>query len=93
MRFLAKAPTLGSAAAFAWRRVLPSASGARRLRTQRNGRRYHRGTPSVDDVDDLTAVDPLQVDRGDPEVGMPELPLDHIQWDALSCHFNGVGVA
>lgn len=52
-----------------------------------------RGTPSVDDVDDLTAVDPLQVDRGDPEVGMPELALDHIQWDALSRHFNGVGVA
>jgi hypothetical protein len=47
----------------------------------------------VDNVDDLAAVDPLQVDRGDPEVGMPELALDHIQWDALSCHFNGVGVA
>jgi hypothetical protein len=33
----------------------------------------------MDDIDDLAAVDPLQVDRGDPEVRVAKLALDHIQ--------------
>ena len=47
----------------------------------------------MDDIGERAAVDPLQVDRGDPAVGVPELALDHIQRDALSGHFNGVGMA
>lgn len=47
----------------------------------------------MDDIDDLAAVDPLQVDRGDPEVRVAELALDHIQRDALPRHLHRVGVA
>ena len=46
----------------------------------------------MDDIDDLSTVDPLKVDRGDSEVGVAELALDHLQRDALSRHFNGMGV-
>ena len=46
----------------------------------------HRG-------DDLAAVDALQVDRGDAEVGVSELALDDDQWDTLAGHLDGVGVA
>jgi hypothetical protein len=46
----------------------------------------------MDDIDDLSTVDPLKVDRGDSEVGVAELALDHVQRDALSRHFNGMGV-
>jgi hypothetical protein len=47
------------------------------------GGRDHRRAPSVDGVDDLRVVDALQIDRGDPEMGMPELALDDDQRDAL----------
>ncbi len=43
-------------------------------------------------VNDLGAVDALQVDRCDPEVGMPELALDDDERDALVSHLNGMGV-
>ncbi len=43
-------------------------------------------------VNDLGAVDALQVDRCDPEVGMPELALDHDERDALVSHLDGMGV-
>jgi hypothetical protein len=38
-------------------------------------------------------VDALRVDRGDPEVGVPELALDDDQRDAFPSHLDGVGVA
>jgi hypothetical protein len=47
----------------------------------------------VDGVDDLGAVDPLQVDRGDAEGRVSELALDDDQWDALAGHLDGVRVA
>jgi hypothetical protein len=47
----------------------------------------------VDGVDDLGAVDALQVDRGHAEAGVPELPLDDDQRDALACHLDGVSMA
>jgi len=47
----------------------------------------------VDRVDDLTCIDSLQVDRGDPEVGMPELPLDNRQRDAFVRHLDRMRVA
>ena len=47
----------------------------------------------VDGVDDLGAVDALQVDRGDAEVAVAELALDDDQRDAFARHLDGVGVA
>jgi hypothetical protein len=47
----------------------------------------------VDGVDDLGAVDALQVDRRDAEVGVPELALYDEQRNALASHFDGVRVA
>jgi hypothetical protein len=42
----------------------------------------------VDGADDFAAVDALEVDAGDAEVGMPELSLDHDQWHSLVRHFD-----
>ncbi len=44
-------------------------------------------------VDDLRAVDSLQVDRGDTEVRVPELTLDDDQGDALVGHLDCMSVA
>jgi hypothetical protein len=41
--------------------------------------RDHRGAAGVHGVDDLGVVDALQVDRGDAEVGVSELPLDDVR--------------
>jgi hypothetical protein len=46
----------------------------------------------VDSVDDLRAIDPLQVDGGDAEVRVPELALDHDQGDALVRHLDCMSV-
>ena len=35
---------------------------------------------------------PLQVDRGNPEVRLAELPLDHVERHAFSSHLNSVRV-
>jgi hypothetical protein len=47
----------------------------------------------VDGGDDLGGVDPLQINRGDAEVGVPQLALDDVERDALVGEFDGVGVA
>src|SRR4051794_7625994 len=47
----------------------------------------------MDGVNDLGAVDALEVDRGDAEVGVPELALNDDQRDTLAGHLDGVGVA
>src|SRR5205809_268628 len=44
-------------------------------------------------ADDLGVVDPLQINRGHTEVGMPELSLDHVQRHALARHLDRVRVA
>ena len=44
-------------------------------------------------VDDLGVVDPAQVHRRDPEIGMPELPLYDQQRDTLAGHLDGVSVS
>jgi hypothetical protein len=44
----------------------------------------------VDRVDDLGVVDPTQVRRGNPEVGMPELALYDQQRDPLARHLDSV---
>ena len=46
----------------------------------------------VDRVDDLPRVDPLQVNRRNPEVRVPELPLDDRQRDPFVRHLDRVGV-
>jgi len=44
----------------------------------------------VDRVHDLSRVDPLEVNRRDPKVGMPELPLDNRQRDPFVRHLDRV---
>jgi hypothetical protein len=39
----------------------------------------HRRLAGVDGGDDLGVVDPLQIDGGDPEVGVPQLALDDVE--------------
>ena len=41
-------------------------------------------------VDNLASVNPLQVDRGDPKVRVPELALDDRQRDAFVGHLDRV---
>jgi hypothetical protein len=47
----------------------------------------------MDGIDDLRAVDPLQIHRRDPEVRVPELALDDIERHTLPCHLDRVRVA
>jgi hypothetical protein len=42
----------------------------------------------MDGADDLAAVDPLQVDAGDPKVGVPKLTLNHNQRNSLVRHLD-----
>ena len=63
-----------------------------RLGTQRRVDGDHRSASGVNGVDDLGAVDALQVDRGDAEARVAELALDDDQRHALASHLDGVGV-
>jgi hypothetical protein len=47
----------------------------------------------VDGVDDLGAVDALQVDRRDAEIGVPELALNYDQRYAFVRHLDRVRVS
>jgi hypothetical protein len=47
----------------------------------------------VDGVDDLRAIDPLQVNGRDPEVRVPELALDNDQRHALMRQLDSVRMA
>lgn len=44
----------------------------------------------MDRVDDLRAVDALQIDAGDPEVRMSQLPLNNDERNALTRHLHRV---
>ena len=46
----------------------------------------------MDGLDDLAAVDALEVDAGDAEVAVSELALDDDQRHAFARHLDGVGV-
>lgn len=78
-----------------WAAGLPSAR--RRpdglARDQTGGRADGRCRTCVNGVDDLGVVDHLQIDRGDPEVRVPELPLDDNERDAFVRHLDRVRVA
>lgn len=50
----------------------------------------HGGASGVDGVDDLGAVDALQVDRDDAEAGVPKLTLDHDERHSFASHLDGV---
>jgi len=46
----------------------------------------------VDRIDDLGAIDPAQINRRDPEIGMPQLPLDDHDRDPLARHLDRVSM-
>jgi hypothetical protein len=62
------------------------------LRPQAGARWDHRRPAVVNDVDDLARIDSLGIDRRDPEVRMPELPLNDRQRDPFVRHLDRVGV-
>jgi hypothetical protein len=45
----------------------------------------------MDGADDLAAINALQVDAGDPKVGVPKLTLDHHERNALVRHLDRAG--
>jgi hypothetical protein len=47
----------------------------------------------VDGIDDLAAVDSLEVDAGDAEVGMTSMPLDDVEGNGFARHLDGVRVS
>jgi hypothetical protein len=47
----------------------------------------------VDGVDGLGAVDALEVNARDAEVGVSELSLDDHEWNALVCHLDRMSVS
>ena len=59
---------------------------------QRHTDGHHGRASGVDGFDDFAAIDALQVDRGDAEVGMAELALYDVERDAFAGHLDGVGV-
>jgi hypothetical protein len=63
------------------------------LWAQAGARWDHRRSPMVDRLDDLFRIDPLEINRRDPEVRMPQLPLDNRQRDSFVGHFDGVGMS
>ena len=64
-----------------------------RQRAQSGARGDHRRSAGVDGIDDLAAIDALQVDRRDPQVSVTELALDDDQRDFFACHLHGVGMS
>jgi hypothetical protein len=46
----------------------------------------------VDGVDNLAGIDPLEIDRRDPKMGMPELSLDDRQRDPFVRHLDRMSV-
>jgi hypothetical protein len=68
-------------------------SPPRTLRSQAGARRDHRWPAVMDSVDDLSCVDALEVDRRDPEVRMPELPLDDRQRDPFVRHLDRMSMS
>ena len=77
-------------------RVLQCATEQRRARKRSEPQRHadgdHRCASGVDGLDDLAAVDALQVNGRDAEVALAELALDDDQRYAFARHFDGVGV-
>jgi hypothetical protein len=63
-----------------------------RLRSQAGACRDHGRLAVVDRLHDLSGVDSLEVDRGDPEVRVSELPLDDRQRDPFVGHLDRVSM-
>src|ERR671925_1321961 len=83
-----------SVSASSWLLLRASSGCPRAIRSQpeRHADRDHRCASGVDGLDDLAAVDALEVDTGDAEVAVPELALDDDQRHAFAGHLDGVGV-
>jgi hypothetical protein len=67
-------------------------TGPGRLDVESGARGDHRGLSGVDGGDDLGVVDPLEIDGGHAEVGLPQLALDDVERDPLVGEFDGMGV-
>jgi hypothetical protein len=81
----------------AWRRQLPllcatSSAALAGSEPQRGADGDHRRASGVRGLDDLAAVDALEVDGGDAEVAVSELAVDGDQRDAFASHLDGVGM-
>jgi hypothetical protein len=76
-------------------RIARQAASSRRHRSepQRRADGDHRRRSGVHGLDDLAAVDALEVDGRDAEVAVAELALDDDQRHAFAGHLDGVGVA
>jgi hypothetical protein len=46
----------------------------------------------MDGADDLAAIDALQIDAGDPKIGVPKLTLDHDERNAFVRHLDRMSV-
>ena len=46
----------------------------------------------MDGLNDLSVVDALEIDGGDPEIAVAKLALDDDERYAFASHFDGVGV-
>lgn len=73
--------------------AMSSAARHRRSQPQRRADWNHRRPSRMHGLDDLAAVDALQVDGGDAEVAVAELALDDDQRHAFAGHLDRVGVA
>jgi hypothetical protein len=83
----------GSRAAEAARWARPQWPGGSASEPKPVSGRDHRRWPLVNGVDDLGVVDPAEVHRRDPEIGMPELALYDQQRDTLAGHLDGVSMS
>src|SRR5215207_2858587 len=63
-----------------------------RSEPQRGADGDHGRASGVHGLDDLAAVDALEVDGGDAQVAVSELALDDDQRYAFTSHLDGVGV-
>jgi hypothetical protein len=55
-------------------------------------RGHHWCSACMHGVDDLSVIDPAQVDRGHAEIGMPQLPLDDRDRDPFARHLHRVSM-
>src|SRR5215211_179531 len=67
---------------------MPEPATGPRSEPETGGRGDHGCSPVMDRVDDLGVVDALQVGRGDAEIAVAELALDHVQRHALAGHLD-----
>lgn len=70
-----------------------TARGGAGLQLEPGGGRDRRRPARPDRIDDLARIDPLQIRRGRPQIGVAELALDDVHRDALTGKLDGGRVA